>query len=194
MHGTTLATNALIERREARVALITTDGFRDIVEMRTENRFEQYDLDIRLPTPLVPREDRFTVRGRMDAGGRELRPLDEVTLRVLAERIAAEGFGAVAIGFTQSYANLDHERRARAIIAETVEAPISISCEVSPQMREFERFNTVCANAYVRPMMADYLDRMEVRLKGMGADCPVFMIHSGGRGDLRRRHRATLRP
>lgn len=180
VHGTTLATNALIERRGARTAFVTTEGFRDVVEMRTENRFEQYDLNIRLPTPLVPREDRFTVKGRIGARGQELQPLDEAALEAIADRIAAQGYGAVAIGFIHSYANPAHERRAREIIAGKVSAPISISSEVSPQMREFERFNTVCANAYVRPRMADYLDRLQIRLKEMGADCPVFMIHSGG--------------
>ncbi|QEL22985.1 hydantoinase/oxoprolinase family protein [Bosea sp. F3-2] len=180
VHGTTLATNALIERRGARTAFVTTEGFRDVIEMRTENRFEQYDLGIRLPTPLVPREDRFTVKGRINARGQELQPLDEAALEAIADRIAAEGFGAVAIGFIHAYANPAPERRAREIIARKVKAPISISSEVSPQMREFERFNTVCANAYVRPQMADYLDRLQVRLREMGADCPVFMIHSGG--------------
>jgi len=180
IHGTTLATNALIERRGARTALVTTEGFRDVIEMRTESRFEQYDLNLRLPAPLVPREDRFAVRGRIGAQGQELAPLDETALEALAERIAAEGFGAVAVGFIHSYMNPAHERRAREIIAARTGVPISISSEVSPQMREFERFNTVCANAYVRPQMADYLARLQVRLKEMGATCPVFMIHSGG--------------
>ncbi len=180
IHGTTLATNALIERRGARTALVTTEGFRDVIEMRTENRFEQYDLNLRLPTPLVPREDRFVVRGRIGAQGQELAPLDEVALEEIAGQIAAEDFGAVAIGFIHSYMNPAHEERAREIIARKVTAPISISAEVSPQMREFERFNTVCANAYVRPQMADYLARLRTRLKEMGAECPVFMIHSGG--------------
>ena len=180
IHGTTLATNALIERRGARTALVTTEGFRDVIEMRTESRFEQYDLNLKLPTPLVPREDRFTVKGRIGAQGQELAPLDEAGLEAIAERIAAEGFGAVAIGFIHSYMNPGHERRAREIIAGRVGVPISISSEVSPQMREFERFNTVCANAYVRPQMADYLARLQVRLREMGAGCPVFMIHSGG--------------
>ncbi|HVH01666.1 MAG TPA: hydantoinase/oxoprolinase family protein [Amaricoccus sp.] len=180
IHGTTLATNALIERRGARTALVTTEGFRDVIEMRTESRFEQYDLNLRLPAPLVPREDRFAVRGRIGAQGQELAPLDETALEAIAERIAAEGFGAVAVGFIHSYMNPAHERRAREIIAARTGVPISISSEVSPQMREFERFNTVCANAYVRPQMADYLARLQVRLKEMGATCPVFMIHSGG--------------
>ena len=180
IHGTTLATNALIERRGAKTALITTEGFRDVIEMRTENRFEQYDLNLRLPTPLIPREHRYAVKGRIGAEGQELQPLDEVALEEIAEAIAGGGFGAVAIGFIHSYANPSHERRAREILAAKLDLPISISAEVSPQMREFERFNTVCANAYVRPQMADYLARLQTRLKDMGANCPVFMIHSGG--------------
>ncbi len=180
IHGTTLATNALIERRGARTAFVTTEGFRDVIEMRTESRFDQYDLNLVLPVPLVPREDRFPVAGRIGAQGQELQPLDEAALHVLAGRIAGSGYGAVAIGFIHSYLNPAHERRAREIIAARVDLPISISSEVSPQMREFERFNTVCANAYVRPQMADYLGRLQTRLKDKGADCPVFMIHSGG--------------
>ncbi|MFD1329206.1 hydantoinase/oxoprolinase family protein [Mycoplana ramosa] len=180
IHGTTLATNALIERRGARTALITTEGFRDVIEMRTESRFEQYDLSLVLPKPLIPREDRFPVKGRIDAQGRELQALDEAALEGLADVIAERGFGAVAIGFIHSYMNPSHEERAREILSRKLSIPISISAEVSPQMREFERFNTVCANAYVRPQMSDYLSRLQVRLKDMGADCPVFMIHSGG--------------
>ncbi|MDO9418382.1 hydantoinase/oxoprolinase family protein [Pararhizobium sp.] len=180
IHGTTLATNALIERRGAKTAFVTTEGFRDVIEMRTENRFEQYDLNLRLPPPLVSREHRFTVKGRIGAEGQELQPLDEAALGEIADTIAGEGFGAIAIGFIHSYANGAHERRAREILAARLNVPISISSEVSPQMREFERFNTVCANAYVRPQMANYLSRLQTRLKDMGADCPVFMIHSGG--------------
>ena len=181
IHGTTLASNALIERRGARTALVTTEGFRDVIEMRTENRFEQYDLNLRLPEPLIPRQDRFPVKGRIDARGRELQPLDETRLEELAAVIRARGFGAVAIGFIHSYLNPVHEERAREILAEGLpDIPISISAEVSPQMREYERFNTVCANAYVRPLMEDYLTRLQSRLRDAGADCPVFMIHSGG--------------
>lgn len=180
IHGTTLATNALIERRGARTAFVTTDGFRDVIEMRTESRFAQYDLNLKLPLPLIPREDRFTVAGRIGAQGQELVPLDEAALQALADQIAAGGYEAVAIGFIHSYMNPAHEHRARQVIAERVSVPISISAEVSPQMREFERFNTVCANAYVRPRMADYLLRLQSRLTLAGAGCPVFMIHSGG--------------
>lgn len=180
IHGTTLATNALIERRGAKTAFVTTEGYRDVIEMRSENRFEQYDLNLKLPTPLVSREHRFTVKGRMNAQGKELKPLDETKLVEIADQILSGGFATVAIGFIHSYMNPEHERRARAILERKLSIPISISAEVSPQMREFERFTTVCANAYVRPQMADYLARLQVRLKEMGANCPVFMIHSGG--------------
>ncbi|WP_415182441.1 hydantoinase/oxoprolinase family protein [Phaeovulum sp.] len=180
IHGTTLATNALIERRGARTAFITTEGFRDVIEMRTESRFEQYDLNMRLPPPLIPREDRFAVAGRIGAQGQELLALDEAALAQIADTIAGSDFRAVAIGFIHSYMNPAHEERARAVLAKKLDLPISLSSEVSPQMREFERFNTVCANAYVRPQMADYLARLQSRLKEMGAKCPVFMIHSGG--------------
>ena len=180
IHGTTLATNALIERRGAKTAFVTTEGFRDVIEMRTENRFAQYDLNLRLPAPLIPREDRFTVAGRIGAQGQELAPLDEAALETLADRIAAGGYGAVAIGFIHSYMNPAHEARAREILSRKITVPISLSSEVAPQMREFERFNTVCANAYVRPQMSAYLGRLQTRLAEMGAACPVFMIHSGG--------------
>ena len=180
IHGTTLATNALIERRGARTALITTEGFRDVIEMRTESRFSQYDLNIQLPVPLIPREHRFTVKGRIDAQAQELQPLDEPALERLAVVVDSGGFESVAIGFIHSYLNASHEQRARDILATRLDLPISISSEVSPQMREFERFNTVCANAYVRPQMESYLSRLQRRLAEQGAACPVFMIHSGG--------------
>ena len=180
IHGTTLATNSLIQRSGAKVAFVTTQGFRDVIEMRTESRFDQYDLNLTLPKPLVPREDRFAVDGRIGAQGQELAPLDEAALAALAWRIAEGGYGAVAIGFLHSYLNPAHEVRARQILAARCDLPISISSEVSPQMREFERFNTVIANAYVRPQMASYLDRLQTRIAARGARCPVFMIHSGG--------------
>lgn len=180
IHGTTLATNALIQRHGAKTALVTTEGFRDVIEMRTENRFEQYDLDLVLPPPLISREDRFPIAGRIGAQGQELSPLDEAALEELADTLVERDYGAVAIGFIHSYLNPAHEERAREILSRKVSVPISISAEVSPQMREFERFNTVCANAYVRPQMANYLSRLRTRLKEMGAGCPVFMIHSGG--------------
>jgi N-methylhydantoinase A len=181
IHGTTLATNSLIERKGAKTAFLTSLGFRDVIEMRTENRFEQYDLNIVLPPPLIPRNHRFVAGGRIAASGRELVPLDEAAVTAFAHMLVAAGFESVAIGFMHSYVNARHERRAREIIESIAPGiSVSISCEVSPQMREYERFNTVCSNAFVKPLMASYLNRLVDRLKDIGAKCPVYLIHSGG--------------
>ena len=181
IHGTTLVTNALIERRGARTALITTSGFRDVIEMRTENRFEQYDLNLVLPTPLIARPDRFVLAERIDARGNVLHPLDEAELAALADKIVEGGYESVAIGLIHSYVNDAHERRVRDVIsARDPKISISISSQVSPQMREYERFNTVCANAYVKPMVAAYLQRLKIAVAEAGIGGPVFMMHSGG--------------
>lgn len=181
IHGTTLATNALIERRGAKTALITTEGFRDVIEMRTESRFEQYDLNLSLPDPLLPRQMRFTVPGRMSAKGEILVDLDRKDVEAVVERIAKAGFESVAVGLIHSYLNAAHEELVREVIAEKLpHVSVSISSEVSPQMREYERFNTVVANAYIKPLMASYLGRLEYRLRGEGVDCRIFLMHSGG--------------
>lgn len=181
IHGTTLATNALIERRGAKTALITTEGFRDVIEMRTESRFEQYDLNLSLPDPLLPRQMRFTVPGRMSAKGEILVDLDRKDVEAIVERIAKAGFESVAVGLIHSYLNAAHEELVREVIAEKLShVSVSISSEVSPQMREYERFNTVVANAYIKPLMASYLGRLEDRLRGEGVDCRIFLMHSGG--------------
>ncbi len=181
IHGTTLATNALIERRGAKTAFVTTRGFRDVIEMRTENRFEQYDLNLCLPKPLVPRRDRFVVGERIAADGRVLLALDPVEVDRLADDISAGGYESVAIGLIHGYANGLHERMIRDILLTRLPSlSVSIASEVSPQIREFERFNTVCANAYVKPVMASYLNRLVARLRAAGAECPVYLIHSGG--------------
>jgi len=181
IHGTTLATNALIERRGARTAFITTKGFRDVIEMRTESRFEQYDLDIVLPAPLVPRNERFVIDERIGADGSVLKALDLAEVDALCDRIIAAGYESVAIGFIHSYLNGAHEKVVRdRLLAKKADISVSISSEVSPQMREFQRFNTVCANAFVKPLMASYLNRLVGRLTEEGTRCPVFMIHSGG--------------
>ncbi|WP_281827373.1 hydantoinase/oxoprolinase family protein [Jannaschia rubra] len=181
IHGTTLATNALIERRGAKTALITTKGFRDVIEMRTESRFEQYDLNLELPEPLLPRQMRLTLRERVDAGGNVLIPLDRAEVEALADRIAAMGVESVAVGLLHSYLNDTHERMIRDVLAERLaDVTVSLSCEVSPQMREYERFNTTVANAYIKPLMKSYLGRLRGRLAEQGAECPVFLMHSGG--------------
>ena len=181
IHGTTLATNALIERRGAKTALITTEGFRDVIEMRTESRFEQYDLNLNLPEPLLPRHMRYTVPGRVDAKGQILVDLHRADVENVVDRIIAAGFESVAVGLIHSYLNARHEHLVRDVLREKCpEIAVSISSEVSPQMREYERFNTVVANAYIKPLMASYLGRLEERLKSEGTDCRIFLMHSGG--------------
>tara|TARA_R110002096_G_scaffold205630_2_gene391587 strand:- start:16251 stop:18329 length:2079 start_codon:yes stop_codon:yes gene_type:complete len=181
IHGTTLATNALIERRGARTALITTEGFRDVIEMRTESRFEQYDLNLTLPEPLLPRQMRFTVTERVNAGGEVMIALDPAEIEAVADRIAEAGIESVAVGFIHSYLNPAHERMVRDVLARRLpQVLVSISSEVSPQMREYERFNTTVANAYIKPLMSSYLGRLEEKLRAEGTDCRVFLMHSGG--------------
>ncbi len=181
IHGTTLATNALIERRGAKTALITTKGFRDVIEMRTESRFEQYDLNLTLPEPLLPRQSRFTVAGRIDAKGAELVPMDRAEIEAVVDQIGAAGYDSVAVGLIHSYLNDAHETLVREVLAEKLpDVMVSLSSEVSPQMREYERFNTVCANAYIKPLMKSYLGRLKGRLAEVGAGCPIFLMHSGG--------------
>lgn len=181
IHGTTLATNALIERRGAKTALITTQGFRDVIEMRTESRFEQYDLNLVLPEPLIPREYRYTVKERLLADGSIDTPLDIDDVIALTDELKAQSIQSIAVGLLHSYANPVHEQQIGAILAEYVpDMLVSLSSDVSPQMREYERFNTVAANAYVKPIMASYLERLKSRLKDNDIAAPVFLMHSGG--------------
>ncbi|MFT5741993.1 MAG: N-methylhydantoinase A [Paracoccaceae bacterium] len=181
IHGTTLATNSLIERRGAKTALITTEGFRDVIEMRTESRFEQYDLNLSLPEPLLPRQMRYTVPGRIDATGGELVPLTRDDIVPVVEQIAAAGYESVAIGLLHSYLNDAHERLVADVVADLMpDVMVSLSCEVSPQMREYERFNTTVANAYIKPQMKSYLGRLRGRMQDQGVGCNIFLMHSGG--------------
>ena len=181
IHGTTLATNALIERRGAKTALITTDGFRDVIEMRTESRFEQYDLNLTLPKPLLPRNFRYTIKERVQADGQVLKPLKRPEIESLVDQIKSAGFESIAVGLLHSYVNDAHELLIAAVLKERMpQAMVSLSSQVSPQMREYERFNTTIANAYIKPLMKSYLVRLKDRMAHKGADCPIFLMHSGG--------------
>ena len=183
IHGTTLATNALISRTGATTAFVTTKGFRDTIEMRTESRFEQYDLNLELPKPLIERKDRYVLSERVSADGSVLLPFDQMEAKNLIKLLSLEenGYEAVAVGFIHSYMNDKHESLFQQMLLEQLpNIKVSISSEVSPQMREFERFNTVCANAYVQPMMASYLERLKTKLAEAGAKCDIHLIHSGG--------------
>ena len=181
IHGTTLATNAVIERKGAKTALITTEGFRDVLAMGNESRYDQYDLNIVLPQPLVPRHLRLPVAERLDNTGAVLRPLDESAVRSWVPLLRTEQVESIAVGFLHAFVNPDHERRVRAILAEELpDIPVSLSSEVSPEMREWERFSTTVANAYVQPMMARYLRLLEAELRGVGIPAPLFLMMSGG--------------
>jgi N-methylhydantoinase A len=181
IHGTTLATNAIIERKGAKTALLTTEGFRDVLALGNESRYDQYDLNIDLPQPLVPRRWRVTVPERLDNEGKVLLPLDEAAVRRQVEFLQGEGIEALAIGFLHAFVNPVHEQRAAAIVREMWPGmQVSLSSEVSPEMREWERFSTTAANAYVQPKMASYLHRLEDGLKAAGLTCPLFLMLSGG--------------
>lgn len=181
VHGTTLATNALIERKGARTALLTTEGFRDVLEMGNEGRFDQYDIRATKPVPLVPRHLRHTVRERLRHDGSVVEPLDERGVLEAAKRMRDAGVEAVAVAFLHAYADGGHEARARDLLRRELDiAPISVSHEVSPQMREYERVSTTCANAYLQPVVSRYLLRLEQSLKAGGLGGPLLMILSSG--------------
>ena len=181
LHGTTLATNALIERRGARTALVTTEGHRDVLEMAYENRFEQYDVNVDRPPPLVPRRWRFTVPERMNAAGEVLAELSSAAVSALIPALQAASIESVAVGFLHAYANPAHERLVRDMLGEALPAlSVTLASEVCPEIREYERFSTACANAYVRPLMATYLADLQQRLQALGVACPLLLMTSGG--------------
>ena len=181
IHGTTLITNALIERRGAKLALITTEGHRDTLEIGTESRFAQYDIFMRKPDPLVPRARRYAVKERIAANGDVLVPLDMAAVEALLPVLQREQVEAVAIGFLHSYANPAHERRVAELLAARMpKLIISLSSEVSPELREYERISTTCANAYTRPLMARYLGDLARQLAAQGFGCQLYMMLSGG--------------
>jgi N-methylhydantoinase A len=181
IHGTTLATNAIIERRGAKVALIVTDGFRDVLEIGTESRYDQYELALVRPKPLVERPLRFAVRERMDARGGVRLALNETDVANVARQLKAESVESVAIAFMHAYANPAHEREAADLLhSEMPDLYITLSSEVCPEVREFERTSTATTNAYVQPLMDGYLARMQDELNAMGFRGALCLMTSGG--------------
>jgi len=180
-HGTTVATNLVIERKGARTGLITTRGFRDVLEIGRQTRPHLYNYAVERPAPLVPRELRLEVAERILADGKILHPLDEADVRRAAGQLAAEGVTAVVICFLHSYRRPDHERRAREIVHEIMpDAYISISSDVLPEFREYERMSTTVVNAYVGPKMGRYLDRLADRVSALGIAGGFDTVHSNG--------------
>ncbi|MGW5741128.1 hydantoinase/oxoprolinase family protein [Amycolatopsis sp. NPDC003861] len=182
VHGTTLVTNALIERKGSRTALLATAGFRDVLEMRREHRYELYDLHLELPAPLVPRHLRFDVPERIIADGSVHTGLDESLVARLGRELAARGIEAVAVCFLHAFTNPAHERRTAEILAEVAPSlRVALSSDVVPEIREFERTSTTVANVYVQDLTERYLRDLEQRLHRLGITrAPHIMLSNGG--------------
>jgi 5-oxoprolinase (ATP-hydrolysing) len=181
VHGTTLVTNTLIERKGAKLGLITTRGFRDILEQGIEQRYDIYDLFLTFPEPLVPRDLRLEALERIDRDGRVVQPLDAAAVRAAACELAAAGCEAVAVCFLNSYRNPAHEREAARIVREAFpRMAVSVSSEVVAEMWEYPRFATTAANAYVQPLMQSYLERLENELARRGFRGQLRLMHSAG--------------
>lgn len=195
LHGTTLATNAVIERRGARTAFLTTEGFRDVLETGSESRADHYDLMLVKPQPLIPRALRLTVPERIGAQGQVLLPLDRAAVAARVRTLVEAEVTSVAIGFLHSYANAEHERAAAEIIARALPGvDISLSSEISPEMREYERFSTTCVNAYIQPLMRAYLEHLRSALDALGVKAPMLlMLSNGGLCDVRTACREPVR-
>ncbi|HEY6581910.1 MAG TPA: hydantoinase/oxoprolinase family protein, partial [Rubrobacter sp.] len=195
IHGTTLVTNALIERRGARTALLTTEGFRDAVAIGTEHRYDMYDIFIEKPEPLVPRSLRYGVRERSLDDGSVMLELDEEQVRSIAAELKVREVGAVAVSFLHGYRNPAHEQRVAKILTEEApEITVSLSSEVSPEIREYERTSTTVCNVYVRPLVERYLQRLEERLQKLGFEGSLYiMLSNGGTASVETASRFPIR-
>ncbi len=180
-HGTTVATNMVIERRGARTAMVTTKGFRDVIEIARQIRPHLYDYDVQRPAPLAPRRRRIEIAERIAADGQVLVPMDEAAVVAAAEGFAAEGVTSVAICFLNAWRDAGHEKAAKAAIRRVMpDVYLSVSSEVLPEFREFDRFSTTVVNAFVGPRMAHYLDRLLARVRDTGITAEPYTVHSNG--------------
>ena len=181
VHGTTLVTNAIIERTGAPTALLTTRGFRDILEMGKEQRYDIYDLFLQFPPPLVPRRWRVEIDERISRDGEVLTPLDRGQVRAAARRLAAQGVESLAVSLLHAYKNPAHEQAALAAVREAVpELSVSLSSDVVPEIREWERTCTTVCNAYVQPLVDRYLGRLEAALLERGFAGRFYLMQSSG--------------
>ncbi len=182
VHGTTLVTNTIIERTGCKVGLLTTDGFRDSIEIGREIRYDLYDLFLEAPPTMVPRHLRLEVPERLDVHGEVLLPLDEAALIAATRQLVeVEKVEALAIGFLHAWRDPRHERRAAEIIRGLYpDLAMTLSSAVAPEIREFERISTACANAYVQPRMRRYLDKLEASLAALGVTGALYVMLSGG--------------
>jgi N-methylhydantoinase A len=180
-HGTTVATNMVIERRGARTGMLTTKGFRDVIEVARQTRPHLYDYDVRRPAPLVPRRRRLEIFERLAADGAVLQPLDEHEVAWAAETLLAAGVEAITICFLHAWRDPRHERAAKAVLQRLAPGVfLSVSSEVLPEFREFDRFSTTVLNGFVGPRMARYLEKLLERVRGLGIAAEPYTVHSNG--------------
>ena len=180
-HGTTVATNALITRRLPRTAMVCTEGFRDVIEIRRANKDDIWDIYKDVAPPYIPRRDRLTVPERVDAAGKVVTPLDETAAREIARILKKRGVAAVAVCFMNSYINPVHEQRMQAILADALPGiPVSISSAILPEIFEHERFSTTVVNAALSPVVVDYTTRLGTRLADAGYGHDLLLLHTGG--------------
>jgi len=181
IHGTTVATNAILERRGARTGLITTAGFRDLLEIGRLRLARLYDLDFERPTPLVPRRVRLEVTERMNHLGAVVTALDRRSVEAAVDRLVAEGVESIAVCLLHAYANPSHEQAVGAIVRERAPSvALTLSSDILAEMREFERTSTTVTNAYVMPVMARYLELLERELTRIGLRGPLLVMQSNG--------------
>jgi N-methylhydantoinase A len=181
IHGTTLATNAVIERKGAKTCFITTSGFRDVLDIGYESRFDQYDILIDKTMSLVPRKHRYVIDERTDVNGLIITSIDKDQFCNLITKIKNENFESIAVGFLHSYANPENEKFLKAFLTkELPDVEVSISSDVCPEIREYERFTTTVVNAYIKPLMSNYLKKLDQKLLNSGFNCPLLLMTSGG--------------
>ena len=181
IHGTTLATNAVIERKGAKTCFITTEGFRDVLDIGYESRFDQYDILIEKTMSLVPRKHRYVIEERTDINGTIIKPINTQKFKSLVDTIKKEEFESIGIGFLHSYANSKNENDLKEFLLKHLpDVEVSISSDVCPEIREYERFTTTVVNSYIKPLMSRYLKKLDSELKQKGFNCPLLLMTSGG--------------
>ena len=181
IHGTTLATNAVIERKGAKTCFITTSGFRDVLDIGYESRFDQYDILIDKTMSLVPRKHRYVIDERTDVNGSIITSIDKGQFYNLINKIKSEKFESIAVGFLHSYANPENEKILKTFLTkELPDVEVSVSSDVCPEIREYERFTTTVVNAYIKPLMSNYLKKLDQKLLNSGFNCPLLLMTSGG--------------
>jgi N-methylhydantoinase A len=194
-HATTVVGNAIIERKGAKTALLTTHGFRDVLAIGREVRFDIYDLQIEFPEPLVPRHLRIDIRERIDQDGQVLQPLDEEQVQEIAVWLRGQGVESTAVCFLHSYRNPQHEYRVRELLQQTaLEMPVSLSADIAPEIREYERTSTTAINAYVKPIVQRYLSSLLQKINELGfGDRVLIMLSNGGLGTAQTSMRYPVR-